>query len=97
MFSLASVCSWGGKAGKSHGGVPPRKGQVRYSAWERSGRVCPLSLIFGGHHWRPVQTCPFVDPPLELHLVVAVEARLIGTSGRHASYWNAFLFTTSFW
>ena len=63
MFSLASVCSWGGRAGKSHGGVPPRKGQVRYSAWERSGRVCPLSLISGGRHWRPVSNLSLWGSP----------------------------------
>ena len=49
-----------------------------------------LLVKSGGHHWRNMQTCSFEDPP-ERHLVVAIESRTIGASGRYASNWNAFL------
>ena len=37
-----------------------------------------------------MQTCSFEDPP-DRHLVVVIESRTIGASGRYASNWNAFL------
>ena len=40
-----------------------------------------LLLTSGGHHWRPVQTCPFEDLPLSCqyrHLVVATETHGVG-------------------
>ena len=49
-----------------------------------------LLVTSGGYHWRNMQTCSFEDPP-DRHLVVVIESRTIGASGRYASNWNAFL------
>ena len=53
-----------------------------------TGPRSPATDIWcGNHHWRPVQTCS-----LHWHMVKAIEAHIVGASGRYASYRNAFLF-----
>ena len=47
--------------------------------WWSSLKTCSNLFI-----WRP--------PSKEQHLVVAIEGRTFGESGRYASYWNVFLF-----
>ena len=47
----------------------------------------PLLLTFGGHHWRPVQTCSLEDLPPTLVLTSSGCHR----NGRYASFWNAVL------
>ena len=37
-----------------------------------------LLLTSGGHHWRPVQTCPIEDLPPPLPVVVATETCTVG-------------------
>ena len=52
----------------------------------------PLLVISVGHHWSPFQTCSFEACS---YRVVAIEPHMVGVSGRYASYWNAFLFSSN--
>ena len=54
-----------------------------------------LLVTSGGNQWRSVQTVHFRTPPVDIYLV-AIEVCLVGASGQYASYWNAFLSTTTF-
>ena len=50
---------------------------------------CPLVLIYDGHHWRPVQTCSFVDLPLgvpEMRAPLGVQILSLSCSFRPREY-----------
>ena len=57
MFSLVSVCSFGG------GAAPCDHYPIALDLPWPWPRPYPLQVRSGGHHWRPVQTCPLEDFP----------------------------------
>ena len=69
-------------------GYRPGRGRVGY--WPPP-HIRPASDIW----WSLWETCSnlFIWGPLpKWHLVMDIEACMVGTSGQYASYWNAFLF-----
>ena len=44
--------------------------------------------------WSSLEKCSNLIPP-ERHLLLAIEARVLGVSGHYVSYWNGFLLSTA--
>ena len=60
-------------------------------------RPSPLDrgMTSGGHHWRPVWTCPLQDTPDTLVLTSGgYWSTYASASARYTPYWNAFLLLT---
>ena len=76
---------------------PPHMGSLYRTPQSQSQPHSSLVVTSGGQDWRPVQACLLEDPPPtnQCWYLVAIKARMVGASGRNASYWDAFLLFTA--